>query len=120
MIRVTIRNKDCGIEEVKCYSALLKHAELLDDTLRRVRSFHVDIPNEDDVYRLAGSFERTKAHGDNLVRLRVDNHWTSVCPMSAVAVVRCNVWGMHVLCAAYFGGISEIMSGYKKIYVFGE
>ena len=74
-IESMIRNKDCGIEEVKFGSSLLKHATLLDDTLRRVRSFRVDYVSEDDVRLLTGSLERTKAHGDNLVRLRVHAFW---------------------------------------------
>ena len=70
-IESMIRNKDYGIEEVKFDDSLLKHAELLDDTLMRVRSFRVDITCEEDLRLLTGSFERTKAHGDNLIRLRV-------------------------------------------------
>ena len=56
-----IRNKDYGIEEVKFDRSLLKHAELLDETLRRIRSFRVNFESEDDVDRLLGSLERTKA-----------------------------------------------------------
>ena len=73
-----IRNKDCGIEEVKFGSSLLKHATLLDDTIRRVRSFRVDYVSEDDVRLLAMSLERTKAHGDNLVRLWVQSAFWNI------------------------------------------
>ena len=68
-----IRNKDCAIEEVKLETWLLEYEELLDDTLRRVRSFQVKVVSEEDVDDLAASFERTKADGDNLVRLRLQN-----------------------------------------------
>ena len=51
-IESMIRNKDYGIEEVKFDCSLLKHAELLDDTLRRIRSFRVNFESEDDVDRL--------------------------------------------------------------------
>ena len=64
-----IRNKDCGIEEVDMFPWLPEHAELWDDTLRRVREFQVYFFNGDDVNLLARSFERTKVDGDNLVRL---------------------------------------------------
>ena len=87
-IESMIRNKDYGIEEVKFDSLLLQHAGLLDDTLRRVRSFRVDNTSEDDLRFLAESLERTKAHGDNLVRLRVDNNDLLDRPMWSVAVER--------------------------------
>ena len=72
-IRSLIRKKDYGIEEVKFRAGLPKHAELLDDMLRRVRSFEVELENEADLDDLAESLERTKADGDNLVRLRLQN-----------------------------------------------
>ena len=67
-----VRNKDSAIEEVKFLPWLLKHADLLDDTLKRVRSFHAEKIVSGDVDLLARSFERTKADGDNLVRLSLD------------------------------------------------
>ena len=69
-----IRSKDCGIEEDRFIPWLLKHTELLDDTLRRVRSFEVELDSQEDVDLLARSFERTKADGDNLVRLELAIH----------------------------------------------
>ena len=89
-IESMIRNKDYGIEEVKFDSSLLnlEHAELLDDTLRLVRSFCVCYKSEDDVDRLAESFERTKTHGDDLVRLTVGNAIRHFRPMAPVAVDR--------------------------------
>ena len=87
-IESMIRKKDYGIQEVNFDSSLLKHAALLDDTLRRVRSFRVNFESENDVNRLAGSFERTKAHGDNLVRLRVDNYKRGFRTMAMNRILR--------------------------------
>ena len=93
-----IRNKDYGIEEVRFVYAFLKHAELLDDTLRRVRSFRVKLAYVRSC-SLAESFQRTKAHGDNLVRLTVDNDLGCCCPMAMVKRIcgqdqtyRCSTW----------------------------
>ena len=73
-----IRNKEYGIEEVRFAAWLLRHEELLDDTLRRVRSFRCELASEEDVDLLAGSFERTKADADHLVCLRLDdNSWAT-------------------------------------------
>ena len=85
-IESMIRNKDYGIEEVKFHSSLLKlkHEELLDDTLRRVCSLRIECASEDEFRLLAESFERTKAHGDNLVRLRVDAYCRGFRPMATV------------------------------------
>ena len=47
-------------------------AEARRDILRRVRSFQVKLISKQDFDDLAGSFGRTKADGDNLVRLRLD------------------------------------------------
>ena len=38
-----IRNKDYGIEQVIFSNLLLRHTELLDDTLSSVRAFHVSL-----------------------------------------------------------------------------
>ena len=48
----------------------------------------IECASEDEFRLLAESFERTKAHGDNLVRLRVDDNFRHVCPMATVAVER--------------------------------
>ena len=59
------------IEKIEFLPHLLGHATLLDDTLRSVRSFQVDIENRTSWDLLAMSFERTKAEGDKLERLGV-------------------------------------------------
>ena len=72
LVASTMRHKDCGIEEVIFCSLLLNHTELLDNTLRSVRSFNADgLYGTGQVGALAGSFERTKAEGDKLARVRV-------------------------------------------------
>ena len=88
-----IRNKDNGIEEVKVHSVLLslKHAALLDDTLRRVRSLRIECASEDDFRLLAESFERTKAHGDNLVRLRVHSAFHAMATLERILRSRPNL-----------------------------
>ena len=84
LVESMIRNKHYAIEEVSFDSSLLQYVEpLADDTLRRVRSFHIGLVSEEHVDDLAGSFERTRAHGDNLVRLSLDFHYCSVADATA-------------------------------------
>ena len=85
------RNKDCGIKEFRVHSVLLKHAALLDDTLRRVRSFYVDFASEDELRLLARSLERTKAHGDNLVHLRVHCTFNAMATLERILRSRPNL-----------------------------
>ena len=59
-----IRNN--AIEEVEFPTSLLGDAKLLDDALRRVRSFEVEIASSTSLDHLARSFERTRAEGDKL------------------------------------------------------
>ena len=69
-----IRSKDYGIEEVIFDNGMLKYgcAEVLDDTLRNVRSFCINhISKDAEALLLAASFERTKADGDKLARVRL-------------------------------------------------
>ena len=88
-----IRNKDYGIEEVIFDNGMLKYgcAEVLDDTLRNVRSFDVIYVFQDaEALLLAASFERTKAEGDQLVRVRfvAGPRSRSMAPTLIVTIVR--------------------------------
>ena len=75
LIRNMIRNKVSVIEEINFDLDFLDNAELLDDTLRRVRSFKVRFVSgrvdETEFDLLARSFERTKAEGGNLERVSI-------------------------------------------------
>ena len=78
----TIRNN--AIEEVEFFYNLLDDDTLLDDTLRSVRSFHVEIDScSTSLHQLVGSFERTKAEGDKLERLSVRVLYSSLSPMDS-------------------------------------
>ena len=85
-----IRNKDYGIEEVIFSNSLLRHAELLDDTLSSLRSFHVSLIDNSEVGRLAGSFKRTEAEGDKLVQVSLPGclEWVSATVMLVETIVR--------------------------------
>ena len=60
------------IEEVDFLCHLLNQPKMLDDALRRVRSFRVDIESRTSWDRFAMSLERTKAEGDKLECVRVN------------------------------------------------
>ena len=60
------------IEEIGLLSNFL---ELLDDTLRSVRSFEVGIESTTSLDLLAQSFERTKAEGDKFERVSLCVSW---------------------------------------------
>ena len=68
LTRNTIRNKDYVVEEISLYPALLDNAELLDDTLRSVRSCKFESFDKTASDLLARSFKRTK-DGNQLERV---------------------------------------------------
>ena len=74
------------IEEVGFLSDLLDDGKLLDDTLRRVRSFEVKIQNSTSMDHLARSFERTKAEGDKLERVSLGDSSFESNSLRATAV----------------------------------
>ena len=74
------------IEEVEFRDKLLDDDTLLDDTLRSVRSFHVEIARSTSLRHLARSFERTKAEGDKLERLSVRWLYNTFSSFSATAL----------------------------------
>ena len=70
-----IRNENNLIEEINFLPTLLYQAGLLDETLRSVRSFEVDLERMiPRWYFLVMSLERTKAEGDKLERLSVSGY----------------------------------------------
>ena len=112
-IESMIRNKECGIEEVRFEPWLLWQEELFDDTLRRVRSFRCELASEEDVDLLAGSFERTKADADHLVRLRFDDSWaTRFRAKSTVERILRSRPNLHILNL----GITVPMSTFVVLY----
>ena len=78
------------IEEVDFLGHLLNHPKMLDDTLRRVRSFKVDIESRTSCDRLAMSLERTKAEGDKLegVSVFVPKNMESLGPTAVETILR--------------------------------
>ena len=94
------------IEEIKFSPDFLEFPELLDDTLRSVRSFEVHIGNRTSWDLVARSFERTKAEGDKLERLSVDVHWCnsagffSATALDTIMRTRPNLQVLHVTMGA--------------------
>ena len=89
-LRSLMRNKDNEIEEVRFSASLLSYGELLDDTLRSVRSFQVDYFGEGEVGLMARSLERTKAEGDKLVRVSLlgsDRKLPAAVPMTVIETI---------------------------------
>ena len=91
-----IRNN--AIEEINFVPNLLDDATLLDDTLRSVRSFDVEIECSTSLDHLARSFERTRAEGDKLERLSVSVSTYSSSAMALDTIIRSrpNLQMLHV------------------------
>ena len=71
-----IRNRDYRIEEFRCTHGVPYNADVLDDALRSVRSFHMEPYHWKALNRIAESCERTK-EVDRLVRLSVKGSYYS-------------------------------------------
>ena len=83
-----VRNEDNLLEEINFPPTLLDQAELLDETLRSVRSFEVDIESMTGWDLLVMSFERTKAEGDKLERLSVSVFGDSFSATALETIIR--------------------------------
>ena len=102
LTRSMIRNKDCVIEEIDFHPNLLANAELLDETLRNVRSFklkfeHVTHADRTAFVLLARSFKRTKADGNKLERVSVIVPEASMAVQRMVQTILCSRPNLQVL-----------------------